>query len=123
MQLVDTSCWTHYLRRKGDPAIKTQVQSLLDAHEAVWCDVVRIELLNGVTSEFDRIALEALEERVKALPVDQPVWDDAIERVRLARSKGLQVNVTDHLVYACAVVHGIEVLHNDRHFDLLRQLD
>jgi predicted nucleic acid-binding protein len=75
VKLVDTSSWVHLLRRGGDRAIAERVQFLLSEGEAAWCEMVRLELWNGVGSELDRKNLRALERALPMLPITDEVWD------------------------------------------------
>jgi predicted nucleic acid-binding protein len=122
MVLIDTSSWTHALRRKGDPAVRARVDQLLAAQEAAWCDMVRVELWHGSVSESDRKLLEDLEHELPSLAINDEVWDKACVVGRLARTKGLNVPNTDLVVFSCALVHEVALEHNDRHFVKLYEL-
>ena len=122
MILIDTSCWTHALRRKGDDIIRAKVRGLLESGEAAWCDVVRLELWNGAASDWDRQLLRDLEIYVPSLPITQPVWDLAIDTGTRARLSGLSVPVTDLLIFACGRTHNVPMMYADRHFEMLEQL-
>jgi predicted nucleic acid-binding protein len=39
------------------------------------------------------------------------------------RAAGLTVPVADVLVFACAKIHGVDLAHDDRHFDELAKLE
>lgn len=41
MVLVDTSSWIHFLRRNGNPAVRTRVERALKEGEACWCPIDR----------------------------------------------------------------------------------
>jgi predicted nucleic acid-binding protein len=122
MVLVDTSCWTHSLRRKGDEVIRAKVRVLLEAGEAAWCDVVRLELWNGAANDWDRELLRNLESEVSLLPMRPEVWEYAIVTASRARSSGLNVPATDLMIFACAKIHDVKLEHADRHFVLLENL-
>jgi predicted nucleic acid-binding protein len=122
MKLVDTSCWIHALRRKGDGDIRTRVQSLLAIGQAAWCDAVRLELWNGAANDWDRQLLVNLQATVPILPIKEEVWQLACTFAHRARTNGLNVPATDLLIFACARHHGVELEHNDRHFPLLGQM-
>ena len=57
MKLVDTSAWIHQMRSKGDPLVRARVEELLQAGEAAWCAMVRLEVWAGVGDERERRAL------------------------------------------------------------------
>lgn len=120
--LVDSSLWVHQLRRSGNPALRDQVNSLLMAGRACWCPVVRLELWRGVTSDAERKALRAYESRLPDLPMTDDVWEAAIRLAERGRAAGVTVPLADLLIFACARTHGVELAHDDAHFDHLKSL-
>src|SRR5258708_1161227 len=122
MMLIDTSSWTHALRRKGDPNIRQRVQRLMLAAEAAWCDVVRLELWHGARNDDDRDSLWELESEIPALEITRDVWDLACDLGSFARAKGLTVPSTDLIIFACARANRVAIEHNDQHFDHLNAL-
>jgi predicted nucleic acid-binding protein len=122
VKLVDTSSWVHALRRQGDAAVRSRVKSLMEAGEAAWCPMVRLELWNGVRSDNDRKSLLALEKVVPELPVTEEVWQAACDLAERCRRAGKTAPIQDVLIGACARVHGVELEHDDRHYDWLPTL-
>jgi predicted nucleic acid-binding protein len=120
MKLIDTSCWTHALRRKGDKAIRDRVGALLKNSEAAWCQLVRLELWRGANTDWDKQLLRHLESQVKMMAISTPVWDRAVYFAQQLRVGGVIIPLPDLVVFACASVHGVEVEHNDQHFELLK---
>ena len=119
VKLIDTSCWVHALRQKGDPIVREQVRALMEAGEAAWCPFVRLELWNGVGSERDRRNLRALENALPELAINDEVWQGARELADRCRKAGKTAPVQDVLIAACARHHKIEVMHADEHFTWL----
>jgi predicted nucleic acid-binding protein len=121
--LVDSSLWVHQLRRSGDPAKRNRVNRLLLAGEAAWCPVVRLELWRGVANDGERRTLRQYEIRVPDYPLTPEVWDEAIQLASRSRRAGITVPVADLLIFACALVHELDLAHDDAHFDQLSQLE
>lgn len=121
MKLVDTSCWTHALRRKGDPAIRERVTTLLNKGEAAWCQLVRLELWRGANNDWDKQLLEYFESQIKMLAISTDVWNRAIYFSQELRADGLSVPLPDLVIFACAGVHRVAVEHADKHFELLNK--
>jgi len=119
MKLVDTSSWVHQIRRRGDPVVRARVEQLLRAGEAAWCPVVRLELWAGVGSDADRELLRAYRQSIPELPVSDAVWDDACDLADRCRRAGKTAPPHDILIAACARHHGVDIEHDDAHFDLL----
>lgn len=121
--LVDSSLWVHQLRRSGDAAKRDRVNALLESGEAAWCPPVRLELWRGVTNDAERKTLRRYEALLPSYEISSEVWERSIRLADRGRAAGLTVPLTDLLIYACAKLNGLEVAHDDTHFDELAKLD
>jgi predicted nucleic acid-binding protein len=121
MLLVDTSAWIEVFRKPS--------RLDLDAHggldEVVTCLPVVQEVLQGFRDEQAfRVAREAM----LALPIiESPLSEErfleATALYRDARRAGYTVrSAVDCLIAACALRHGITVLHRDRDFSQLAKV-
>lgn len=122
MKLIDTSSWIDAMRRDGDPEIRARVVALVREGAAAWCDMVRVELWNGLRGTAEKKQMEALEADVINLPVNDAVWDRARLLAQRARAKGVTVPATDLVIAACAWEHGVEMEHDDAHLTALAKL-
>ena len=122
MTLVDTSSWIDAMRRDGNPAIKNRVAALLRDGTAAWCDMVRLELWNGLRGAAEKRHMEALEADVINLPTTDEVWASARLLARRARGKGIIVPGADLIIAACAWKHGADMEHDDDHLEALTSL-
>jgi predicted nucleic acid-binding protein len=122
VKLIDTSSWIHALRKTGDPVVRERVRSLLMETEAAWCDVVRVELWQGVKKKVEADFLKQLEANLTLLPMDKAVWDLACQLGNRSRAAGKPVPTTDLLIAACSIAHNVELEHCDRHFDAILHL-
>jgi predicted nucleic acid-binding protein len=118
MFLVDTSVWIEVFRRPS----RFDLGSVADLDEVVTCLPVIQEVLQGFLQEHAfRIAREAM----FALPLledslSRDVFEEAVQLYRTARRAGVTVRSSvDCLIAACAIRHGVTVLHVDRDFTLL----
>lgn len=89
------------------------------------CPPVVQEVLQGFGDQqaFDtaRTALRALP--IVESPLRAEVVEDAVDLYRRARRLGLTVRSSvDCLIAACALRHGLTVLHCDRDYDLLARV-
>ena len=121
MVLVDTSVWIEVMRKTKPLSLENHV----DLDDVVTCLPVVQEVLQGIDREDHfRIAREA----IWALPiVESPmrpvVISEAVELYRRARRAGLTVRSSaDCLIAACAIRHGLTVLHVDRDFSHLARI-
>jgi predicted nucleic acid-binding protein len=117
-ELLDTSVWTLAAR---DPEVSAEVVEALGRNGVATCDPVRFELLYAARSidEF-RFVRERLG-AVRHCPVDQGVWDRALDVYELLAAQGgahqRQVSHPDLLVAAAAERAGVPVLHYDEDYD------
>jgi len=119
--LVDTSVWIEVFRK---PA-RLKLESAVDFDDVVTCLPVIQEVLQGFDDErafvLAREAMHALP--VVESPLARPVFDHAADMYRAARRAGLTVRSgVDCLIAACALRHGLEVLHCDRDYDTLARI-
>ena len=120
--LIDTSAWVEALGVRGDPKIRAEVHALIEDDRAAWCHMVRLELWAGAhTKEIPR--LEELRRSIRDLETSESVWTGAYELARLTRAKGFTFPAADLLIAACARFHGAEVVHKDRHFEQIKELE
>ncbi len=122
MKLVDTSSWVHQIRRSGDRSVRARVEQLLRTGEAAWCPIVRLELWAGVGSDRDRALLRDYQKRLPELDISSEVWQLACELADRCRRAGKTAPPHDIAIAACAGYHGVEIEHDDAHFDLLAAL-
>jgi predicted nucleic acid-binding protein len=121
--VVDSSLWVHQLRKSGDQAKRDRVNALLESGEAAWCPPVRLELWRGVTSDVERKTLRRYQALLPNYEISPEVWDRAIQLADRGRSAGVTVPLTDLLIFACAKLNGLDVAHDDHHFDQLAKLE
>lgn len=121
--LVDSSLWVHQLRKSGDPALRDRVNALLEQGEAAWCAVVRLELWRGVTTDAERKTLRRYEALLPDYEISADVWERAIRLADRGRASGLTVPLADLLIFACAEIHGLDIAHDDGHFDELATVE
>lgn len=118
MVLVDTSVWVEVFRRPS----RLDLPAVVELDEVVTCLPVVQEVLQGFQDER---AFRVANEAMRALPiVESPlrseVFEEAVRLYRAARRAGHTVRSgVDCLIAACALRHGLTVLHHDRDFDTL----
>jgi predicted nucleic acid-binding protein len=118
MFLVDTSVWIEVFRRPS----RLDLGSVADLDEVVTCLPIIQEVLQGFQEEHAfRIAREAMFALpILESPLTREIFEEAAQLYRTARRSGVTVRSgVDCLIAACAIRHGITVLHVDRDFTLL----
>ena len=121
MLLVDTSAWIEAFRK---PA-RLDLDAVGGLDEIVTCLPIVQEVLQGFRDESAfRVARDAM----LALPcVESPLpqarFEEAAVLYRAARRAGFTVRTgVDCLIAACAIRHGLTVLHRDRDFSVLAKV-
>ena len=90
------------------------------AGEFCLCAVSRMELLFSARSRADYATLEQDLDLFRELRMDAETIDTASSAQReLAQSGNHRVPIPDLLIAACAQQHAADVVHVDRHFDVL----
>jgi len=119
--LVDTSVWIEVFRRPKPLRLEDHV----DFDEVVTCLPVIQEVLQGFDrEEHFRIARDAMWSMpIVESPLTGDIVEDGVDLYRRARRAGLTVRSgVDCLIAACAIRHGLTVLHADRDFTHLARV-
>ena len=119
--LADSSIWVSHLT--GQRTVVSEAMGpLLQTDRVAITDVVRLEVLTGALNDAQYAELSDTFQGLHLLPLSDAVWRRA-ERVRFElRRKGHVVPVPDVLIACCALLHDCELLHADRHFDVIARL-
>jgi predicted nucleic acid-binding protein len=113
--LVDTCGWVDFLRSRAG-ALGDLVERALADDLACLCSVSVAELLQGVKGIKEKRQLDMLIDSVRLLNVEPGDWVSAGLALQNTRSKGFQIPLTDALVAAVAIRHGLPVMTIDKHF-------
>jgi len=116
--LVDTSSWIEFLRGSGTPAAD-RVADLIRADQAAWCELIALELWNGVRPGAETRALEDLEQAVTLFEISGAVWNTARKLAAQSRQLGFGAPSADVLIAACATTHNLALEHCDKHLTKL----
>jgi predicted nucleic acid-binding protein len=116
MRLVDTSSWVEYLRDR-ESTVGDSIELLVLRGEAAWCDITLVELWHGVRGAKEKRELAEMENEIDRVPLDAPAWKLAFKLALRCREKGINVPISDIITAACAVAHGLELEHCDKHFN------
>jgi len=116
--LIDTCAWIDFLRAK-DGALGDQVAQAIELGNAVLCDVVIAELLQGAKGDKEKSQLQFLFETVDKVDVINEDWVSAGLILQELRQKGFTLPLTDGLIAAVAKRNSLPVLTIDKHFQYL----
>ncbi len=116
--LADSSVWVAHLTGQTTAAARS-IGELLEANRLATNAVVRLELLTGARDEAQYAELEDALKGLHELPLSDAIWRRA-ERLRFElRGRGALIPVPDVIIACCALIYDCELLHTDRHFDLI----
>jgi predicted nucleic acid-binding protein len=121
MVLIDSSVWIATFRRDR-PLNLTDV---VDFDDVVTCLPVIQEVLQGFRDEgaYRKTRLAMLSLPIVDAPLEQAVFDVAVDLYRQARRAGVTVRSSvDCLIAASAIRHGLTLLHRDRDYTALARI-
>ena len=124
MLLVDSSVWIDVGR-----AVPSEATHFLDARdehdELATTGVIVQEVLQGTRTERHYTAFrDSFRGMLMLLPREISTYEIAAQLYRRARAKGLTIRKpNDCLIAALALEHGALLVHNDRDFTALAQVE
>jgi len=118
--LVDTSVWIDYFNGIENKQTEN-LDRILSEQSVLVGDIMLTEILQGFDSDKEfRLARQALD------PLDcvhlggKSLAIKAASNFRFLRSKGVTIRKTvDMLIGSWCIEHEVELLHNDKDFDLI----
>ena len=121
--LADTPVWSAALRRAAaeDSVLRTELEWLV-AHGAVAImGPIRQELLSGIKGQAQFDQVRAALSHFPDVVLHTGDFETAAQYYNTCRSKGVQGSLTDFLICAVAVRHGLEIFTTDGDFQHYRK--
>jgi len=116
--LPDTCAWIDFFRGKQTPMAQALEHELLQG-EVATCGVILYELIQGIKSpEEESLVLDALQ-AVTHLEMSAGLWIKAGRLSADLRKKGNTLPLSDLVIAALSLEHGLSVLTVDGHFDVI----
>ena len=110
---------------RRDRRARATFLDLRNAHVIAACHITALEICHSARNLADLEALLAGQRALEWLPVSEAVMDRALEVQRLLaahRGNGQRRPIPDLIIAATAELHGAEVLHVDRDYDVIAQV-
>ena len=120
ISLIDTSAWISYFHQKHNSPISEKVAHSISTQTAGICEMVLLELRKG-SGTFHKRKLELVESVSMNFSIDSEVWNYSYKFAELLRSKGTPVPNSDILIFATASRYGLELIHQDKHFEMMKE--
>lgn len=117
--LVDTSAWILALKKSPPVRARSVIDDLLAGGRIAIIPVIRIELLGGTKSQLEFQRLDRRLSALHQLPLSKSEWDESARLAFKLRRKGMTVPYIDIIIAAVAILHGMPLVHADKHFDLI----
>ena len=120
MVVVDTSAWIEFFNN-GDPLVTVKVDRVLEREAVAIGDLIYCEIMQGMYDPRERTEIS---EMLLALPrfgmVGFEMAGKSAANYRRLREHGITIRKTiDVMIATFCVEHDLELIHNDRDFDLL----
>jgi hypothetical protein len=112
---VDTSVWILYFREAGS-RYGDLIDELIDENRVHINGVVLAELLTGATSPAELDRLSSALAGLKFVPGDRAAFHSAGRSGFTLKRKGISVPLSDVIIAADCIDHGLVLIESDRHF-------
>ncbi len=125
MLLIDSSVWIDWLRGADTDAVRF-VQDRQSSEELALTQMVYLEVLQGINTERQFVATQrVLGAQTMLQPLDAlATFEAAAQLYRRARRAGLTIRKsTDCLIASIALEYDALLVHNDRDFLALAQVE
>ena len=112
--LIDTSAWVEFFR--GTSKTADAVTKLIEIGRASICGIINYELVQGAKSEEEASHLSEVLSALHYIEMTSKLWIKAGSISAGLRAKGITLPMSDLLIGAISLEHGLEVLTLDTHF-------
>ena len=117
--LIDSSAWIPLLRNRSEKHLHAETEALLSENRAAMTDPNWFELYRGVRGRSEERHLENLRDLCRWLEFDPNCWSQAAICGRACLRAGVNVPTGDLLVFGCKCHYEVDLLHRDRHFEMI----
>ena len=123
MIVADTSVWIDYVNGVITPQTDILDQEL-EQNRVVTGDLIIVEFLQGFRDNKQYQAAKHLMDSLEYHDfVGKEIAVEAVENFRKLRKQGITIRKTiDVLIATFCITHDLELLHNDRDYDLMEEL-
>ncbi|PPD50217.1 MAG: VapC toxin family PIN domain ribonuclease [Methylobacter sp.] len=122
MVLIDTSVWIDFFRQPTPTDHVIKLKTALNFEEVAICDVILMELLQGIRDENQYSLTKEYLLDLPCLPINQSTYLAAAQIYRNLRSRGITIRKSiDCVIAAVALENHCKLLHHDRDFDFIAQ--
>ena len=121
--LVDTTVWIDFLRGVNSIQVNLFEKALNDRLDIYICDVIKMEVLQGITGDKEFNAVKSTLNNYLDAPMAPKSYLMAADIYRKARKAGYTIRKSiDCIIAAVAIDNKLELLHNDKDFDSIEKI-
>jgi len=117
--LVDSSAWLEFFKPSGKPLFKEIIAGLIKEQVIVIPGIIKVEILRGSRSHQEYQMLDNTLGGVRYLNVSEVFWSRLSFFNHDLSRKGVNVPLPDAYIALLAIENDVELLHYDRHLDLI----
>lgn len=121
MTLVDSSLAVDFLRGTLAEESMRLMQRLLLYEEIAISHLIWTELYQGARGKREEQRLNEYLKSCKLYSFDKDCWFETAKIGRTCIRNGVNVPLSDIQIQACANRYGLELIHNDKHFELIQE--
>ncbi len=118
--LVDSTIWIEFFKGHNK-TVNNFVLPLIEEDKIYYNGVILSELLVGATNEREFTFLESNFEGFRYLETDKTIFAKTAQMGFKLRRRGVTIPLTDLIIAAHAIHHGLIVVTADPHFKLINK--
>ena len=121
--LVDTSVWIDFLNGVDGIHVQKLYTALLGRFPLHICGTIKMEVLQGIQNDKEYALSRSKLMNFITVPISMDNYYLAADIYRKGRKKGFTIRKpNDCLIAAVAISNKLELLHNDRDFDVIEKI-
>jgi predicted nucleic acid-binding protein len=117
--IVDTSAWIASFRSTAQPVLLKTMKELIGGGCILVPGIIQAELLRGAKNAKEFQSLHSVLSSQKYLRVEESFWQRLGYFANQLFLQGINVPLPDAYIALMAIENDVELLHFDRHFDLI----
>jgi predicted nucleic acid-binding protein len=117
--IVDTSAWIASFRSTAQPVLLKTMKELIGGGCILVPGIIQAELLRGAKNAKEVQSLHSVLSSQKYLRVEESFWQRLGYFANQLFLQGINVPLPDAYIALLAMENDVELLHYDRHFDLI----
>ena len=117
--IVDTSVWIASFRATVQPVLLKTMRELIGEGRIVVPGIIQAELLRGAKNAKEVQSLHSVLSSQKYLRIEESFWHRLGYFTNQLFLQGINVPLPDAYIALLAIENDLELLHYDRHFDLI----